>query len=113
MRSLTREQLLTIVGLTSGAFDAMQRANHVALAFGVASPATPGRYCDLDVAALAIGEALAPALGRPIATTIMRGFFDEWVGAVSEAEADRERDYFSPLAEWVGANRKRASTSCL
>ena len=33
MRSLTRDQFLKIFGLTSGAFDAQQRAGHVALAF--------------------------------------------------------------------------------
>ena len=76
MRPLTREQLLKIFGLSSGAFDAQQRAGHVALAFGTPSPATPGRYCDLDLTALAIAEALAPTLGRPIATTIALGFFD-------------------------------------
>jgi hypothetical protein len=94
MRPLTREQFLKIFGLSSGAFDAQQRAGHVALAFGTPSPAMPGRYCDLDLAALAIAEALAPTLGRPIAKTIVLGFFDQWVGAVSEADADPARDYF-------------------
>jgi hypothetical protein len=40
MRSLTRDQFLKIFGLTSGAFDAQQRAGHVALAFGSPFPAT-------------------------------------------------------------------------
>src|ERR1700683_980054 len=71
VRSLTRDQFLKIFGLSSGALDAKQRAGHVALAFGTPSPAMPGRYCDLDLAALAIGEALAPTLGRPTATTIV------------------------------------------
>ena len=54
MRSLTRDQFLKIFGLTSGAFDAQQRAGHVALAFGTPMPATPGRYFDLDLVAMAI-----------------------------------------------------------
>jgi len=76
VRSLTREQFLKIFGLSSGAFDAQQRAGHVALAFGTPSPAMPGRYCDLDLTALAIAAALAPTLGRPTATTIVLGFFN-------------------------------------
>lgn len=108
MRSLTREQLLKTIGLTSGAFDALQRARHVALAFGASDPATPGRYFDLDLAALAIGEALAPTFGRPIATTIMLGFFDQWVGAVSEAEADSGRDYFFAIGGFGWGEKKRS-----
>jgi hypothetical protein len=46
MRSLTRDQLLKIFGLTSGAFDA--------LAFGTPIPATPSRYLDLDLVAMTI-----------------------------------------------------------
>ena len=107
MRPLTREQLLKIFALSSGAFDAQQRAGHVALAFGSASPATPGRYRDLDLAGLAIAEALAPTLGRPSATTIVLGFFDEWVGAVSEAEADPARDYFFAIGGFGWADDKK------
>jgi hypothetical protein len=107
MRSLTREQLLKTIGLTSGAFDALQRAGHVALAFGSPTPAMPGRYCDLDLAALAIGEALAPTFGRPIATTIVLGFFDQWLGAVSEAEADPGRDYFFAIGGFGWGDEKR------
>jgi hypothetical protein len=47
MRGLSREQFLTVFGLSSGGFDAQQRAGHVALAFGTPIPATPGRYFDL------------------------------------------------------------------
>jgi hypothetical protein len=108
VRPLTREQLLKIFGMSSGAFDALQRAGHVALAFGTASPAMPGRYCDLDLAGLAIAEALAPTLGRPSATAITLGFFDEWVGAVSEADADPARDYFFAIGGFGwGDDKKR------
>jgi hypothetical protein len=77
MRSLTRDQLLKIVGLTSGAFDAQQRAGHVALAFGTPIPSRPGRYFDLDLVAMAIAAWLTPTLGRQAATTIVLGFFDQ------------------------------------
>jgi hypothetical protein len=107
MRSLAREQLLTIFGLSSGAFDAQQRAGHVALAFGTPGPAMPGRYWDLDLAALAIAEALAPTLGRAIATTIVLGFFDQWVGAVGEADADPARDYFFAIGGFGWADDKK------
>jgi hypothetical protein len=108
VRSLTRDQFLKIFGLSSGAFDAQQRAGHVALAFGTPSPAMPGRYCDLDLTALAIAEALAPSLGRPIATTIVLGFFNQWVAAVGQADADPARDYFFAIGGFGwGDDKKR------
>jgi hypothetical protein len=94
MRSLTREQFLKIFGLTSGAFDAQQRAGHVALAFGTPIPATPGRYFDLDLVAMAIAAGLAPTLGRQAATTIVLGFFNQWVSAVGHVDADPTQNYF-------------------
>src|ERR1700730_2503049 len=94
MRSLTRDQFLKILGMTSGAFDAQQRAGHVALAFGTPIPATPGRYFDLDLVGMAIAAGLAPTLGRQHATTIVLGFFNRWVAAVGHADADTARNYF-------------------
>jgi hypothetical protein len=94
MRALTRDQLLTVMGMTSGGFDAQQRAGHVALAFGSPHPAMPGRYCDLDLVGLAISNGLAPTLGRPTATTVTLGFFDQWVAAVGQADADTSQNYF-------------------
>jgi hypothetical protein len=94
MRSLTRDQFLKIFGLTSGAFDAQQRAGHVALAFETPIPATPGRYCDLDLVAMAIAAGLTPTLGRQAATTIVLGFFNQWVAAVVHADADTAQNYF-------------------
>ena len=94
MRSLTRDQFLRILGLTSGAFDAQQRAGHVALAFGTPIPATPGRYFDLDLVGMAIATGLAPTLGRQTATAIVLGFFNQWVAAVGHAEADAAQNYF-------------------
>jgi hypothetical protein len=94
MRSLTREQFLKIFGLTSGAFDALQHAGHVALAFETPIPAAPGRYFDLDLVAMAIASGLAPTLGRRAATTIVLAFFNQWVAAVGDADADKSRNYF-------------------
>jgi hypothetical protein len=94
MRSLTREQFLKIFGLTSGTFDAQQRAGYVALAFGTPIPATPGRYLDLDLVAMAIAAGLTPTLGRRVATTIVLGFFNQWVAAVGHVDADTTQNYF-------------------
>jgi hypothetical protein len=94
MRPLTRNQFLKVFGLTSGAFDAQQRAGHVALAFGTPIPATPGRYFDLDLVAMAIAAGLTPTLGRQAATTIVLGFFNQWVSAVGHADADTAQNYF-------------------
>ena len=103
MRSLTRDQFLKIFGLTSGAFDAQQRAGHVALAFGTPIPATPGRYFDLDLVAMAIAAGLTPTLGRQAATTIVLGFFDYWVSTVGHADADATQNYFFAMG-LVGRN---------
>jgi len=97
MRSLTREQFLKILGLTSGAFDAQQRAGHVALAFRTPIPATPGRYFDLDLVAMVIAAGLTPTLGRQAATTIVLGFFNQWVSAVGHADADTAQNCFFAL----------------
>ena len=89
MRAVTRDQLLTLIGMTSGGLDAQQRAGYVALAFGSSNPAMPGRYCDLDLVGMAIANRFAPALGRPIATKLTLGFFDQWVATVGQADADK------------------------
>ena len=94
MRSLTRDQFLKIFGLTSGAFDAQQRAGHVALAFGTPIPASPGRYFDLDLVAMAIASGLAPTLGREAATIVVLSFFNQWVAAIGNADADKTRNFF-------------------
>ena len=107
MRSLTRDQFLKIFGLTSGAFDAQQRAGHVALAFGTPIPATPGRYFDLDLVAMAIAAGLAPTLGRQAATTIVLGFFNQWVSAVGHADADATQNYFFAMGLVVRNNDER------
>ena len=108
MRSLTREQFLRIFGLTSGTFDAQQRAGHVALAFGTPTPATPGRYFDLDLVSMAIAAGLAPTLGRKTATIIVLGFFNQWVAAVGHADAETDRSYFFAMGAvgWDEAEKR-------
>jgi hypothetical protein len=107
MRSLTRDQFLKIFGMTSGALDAQQRAGHVALAFGTPIPATPGRYLDLDLVAMAIAAALARALGRQAATTIVLGFFNQWVSAVGHTDADTTQNFFFAIGPFVRDSDKR------
>jgi hypothetical protein len=101
VRSLTRDQFLRIFGLSSGAFDAQQRVGHVALAFGTPIPSAPGRYYDLDLVAMALAAALTPTFGRGAATTIVLGFFNQWVAAVGDADADAARSYFFALGGFI------------
>ncbi len=107
MQTLSRDEFLDILGLTSGAFDQLQHAGHVALAFGTPMPATPGRYLDLDLVAMSINLGLTGSLGREKATTIVAGFFNQWASAVGHAEADLNRDHFMAVggAGWDAANK--------
>jgi hypothetical protein len=98
MQSLTREEFLEVLGLTGGAFDQLQHAGHVALAFGTPLPATPGRYLDLDLVAMAINLGLTPPLGREIATTIVAAFFHQWASAVGHSEAEPNQNFFMAVA---------------
>ena len=94
MQTLTREEFLDLLHLTSGAFDQLQHAGHVALSFGTPFPAAPGRYLDLDLVAMAISLGLSQSLGRKISTAIVAGFFHQWASAVGYAEADPDQDFF-------------------
>ena len=94
MQSLTRDEFLELLELTGGAFDQLQHAGHVALAFGTPMPATPGRYLDLDLVAMAINLGLSQSVRRNYSTTIVAGFFHQWAAAVGYAEADPNQDYF-------------------
>jgi hypothetical protein len=94
MQSLTRDEFLELLGLTGGAFDQLQHAGHVALAFGTPLPATPGRYLDLDLVAMATNLGLTPSLGREISTAIVGGHFHQWASAVGHAEADPNQNFF-------------------
>lgn len=94
MQHLSRDEFLEVLGLTSGAFDQLQHAGHVALAFGTPLPATPGRYLDLDLVAMAINLGLTPSLGRENATAIVSGCFHQWASAVGYAEADLRQEFF-------------------
>jgi len=66
----------------------------LALAFGTPVPATPGRYIDLDLVAMAVNLGLTPSLGRETSTAIVSGYFHQWANAVGHAEADPRQDFF-------------------
>jgi len=112
MQSLTRSEFLELLGLTGGAFDQLQHAGHVALAFGTPLPATPGRYLDLDVVAMAVALGLTPTLGRELSTVIVAGFFHQWVAAVGHAEADPMQDHFMAVGG-VGTGAMTTTTRLL
>jgi hypothetical protein len=112
MQSLTREEFLEALHLSSGAFDQLRHAGHVALAFGTPVPATLGRYLDLDLVAMAINLGLSKWVGRNVSTTIVAGFFDQWATAVGCAEADPNRDYFMAVGG-VGWNAANKGPQCL
>ena len=109
MQSLTRDEFLEVLGLTGGAFDQLQHAGHVALAFGTPLPATPGRYLDLDLVAMAINLGLMQSLGgrRDISTAIVGGFFHQWASAVGQAEADPNQNFFMAVGGmgWEAAKK--------
>src|SRR5580658_6120356 len=108
MQSLTRNEFLELLGLTGGAFDQLQHAGHVALAFGTPMPSTPGRYLDLDLVAMAIILGLTPSIGRENATAIVSGFFNQWASAVGHAEADRSQNFFMAVGGvgWDATKRR-------
>jgi hypothetical protein len=95
------------VGLTSGAFDQLQHAGYVALAFGTPQSARPGRYLDLDLVAMAMNMGLTPYVGRESATAIVGGFFHQWASAVGHAEAYPDHEFFMAVAGvgWDGEKR--------
>ena len=94
MQSLTRDEFLEVLELTGGALDQLQHAGHVALAFGTPMPATPGRYLDLDLVAMAINFGVSRSVRRDISTAIVAGYFHQWASAVGHAETDLNQDFF-------------------
>ena len=111
MQHLSRDEFLELLELTGGAFDQLQHAGHVALAFGTPMPATPGRYLDLDLVAMAIFLGLTPSLGRENSTAIVSGFFHQWASAVGHAEADPSQDFFVAVGGVGWDATKRRPTS--
>ncbi len=107
MQALTRHEFLKVLGLTSGAYDQLQHAGHVSLAFGTPQPATPGRYLDLDLVAMAVNLGLAQSLGREIATAIVAAYFHQWAAAVGHAEADPNHSFFMAIGgvRWSAAKK--------
>ena len=108
MQAISRTEFLELLGLSSGAFDQLQHAGHVALAFGTPLPATPGRYLDLDLVAMAINLGLTPSLGREASTVIVTGFFHQWASGIGHAEADPTQNFFMAVGG-VGTDAVNAS----
>ena len=108
MQPLTRAEFLEVLEISSGAFDQLQHAGHVALAFGTPTPATPGRYIDLDLVAMAIMFGLTPSFGRQNSTAIVSGFFHQWASAVGHAEAQPREDFFMAVGGvgWDATKRR-------
>jgi hypothetical protein len=107
MQPLTRDEFLELLGLTSGSFDQLQHAGHVALAFATPLPASPGRYLDLDLVAMAINLGFTPSLGRKVSTAIVARFFHQWASAVGHAEATTRQEFFMAVGGvgWDIANK--------
>jgi hypothetical protein len=108
MQSLTRSEFLEVLNITAGAFDQLQHAGHVALAFGTPMPSTPGRYLNLDLVAMAMMLGLTPFIGRENSTVIVSSFFHQWASAVGHAEANPSADFFMAVGgvDW-DANKRR------
>jgi hypothetical protein len=112
MQSMTRNEFLKVLGITAGAFDQLQHTEHVALAFGTPMPATPGRYLDLDLVAMAMMGGLTPPIGRKNSIAIVSGFFNQWASAVGHAEADPSVDFFLAVGG-VGWDAKKRRSKLL
>src|SRR5215472_9498886 len=112
MQYVTREEFLEVLGMSGSAFDQLQHAGHVALAFGTPLPATPGRYLDLDLVAMAINLGLMPSFGRENATAIVSGCFHQWASVVGHAEADLTQDFFMAVGG-VGWDAAKKSPNLL
>ena len=87
MRKLDIDQFLTLAGVGRRSFRVMANRNEVALAFGVSDRLAGGNFLDLDVISMICTDELAPAFGRVLAASLVRGFSDVWCMAVSEADA--------------------------
>ena len=111
MQYVTRAEFLELLGLTGSAFDQLQHAGRIALAFGTSMPATPGRYLDLDLVAMGINLGLTPGVGSERATAIVAACFHQWLSAVGHAEADPKQDYFMTIGGvgWDAANKSAKS----
>ena len=111
MQPLTRSEFLQVLGITAGAFDQLQHAGVVALAFGAPMPATSGRYLDLDLVAMAIVLGLTPSIGRENSSAIVSGFFHHWGCAVGHAEANPSQNFFMAVGGigWDSAKRRPAT----
>src|SRR5215831_9958420 len=86
-RKLNRRQFCALTGLSSPNLDNRTRANQLALAFGLQTPAVVGEYHPLDVFANALADALVErGFARETAARILREHHETWLLALTRAE---------------------------
>src|SRR5262249_46649666 len=85
--SLNRSQFCALTGLSSPNLDNRTRANQLALAFGLQTPAVVGEYHPLDVFANALADALVErGFARETAALILREHHERWLLGLTRAE---------------------------
>jgi hypothetical protein len=94
MRALSTPQLLSITDTSEGTFGSQIKRNETVLAFGLERKLAGGVYLDLDAVAMLLVDELTSALGRKIATTIVRSHSDTWLRAVARVDTTREPVFF-------------------
>jgi hypothetical protein len=86
---LNRQQFCALTGLSSPNLDNRTRANQLALAFGLQTPAVVGEYHPLDVFANALADALVErGFARETAARILREHHETWLLALTRAESE-------------------------
>jgi hypothetical protein len=84
---LNRQQFCALTGLSSTNLDNRTRANQLALAFGLQTPAVVGQYHPFDVFANALADALVErGFARETAARIMREHHETWLLGLTRAE---------------------------
>jgi hypothetical protein len=84
---LNRHQFCALTGLSSPNLDNRTRANQLAFAFGLQTPAVVGEYHPLDVFANALADALAErGFAREIAARILREHHEKLLLGLTRAE---------------------------
>jgi hypothetical protein len=84
---LNRQQFCALIGLSSPNLDNRTRANQLALAFGLQTPAVVGEYHPLDVFVNALADALVErGFARETAARILREHHETWLLGLTRAE---------------------------
>jgi hypothetical protein len=84
---LNRPQFCDLTGLSSTNLDNRTRANQLALAFGLQTPAVVGEYHPIDVIANALADVMVErGFAREVAVSILRDYHQTWLLALTRAE---------------------------